>query len=246
MVSGIHVGCAGWSIPAGDRNAFGEGESALARYATRFTCTEINSSFYRPHRPATYARWAAAVPAGFLFSVKVPKTISHDAGLRGTGPLLDRFLAEAGQLGDRLGALLLQLPPGLVFEARVATTFFAMLRRRTDTAVACEPRHASWFTPAAEDALRRHAIARVAADPARHPAGVVPAAAEQCAYWRWHGSPRIYYSAYEPCALAALAAQVQAAHRPAHTAWVIFDNTAHGKATGNALHLQRLLENDHA
>ncbi len=246
MVNRIHVGCAGWSIPAEDRNNFGEGESALARYATRFSCVEINSSFHRPHRPATYARWAATVPAGFRFSVKLPKTISHEAGLRGAGPLLDRFLAEAGHLGDRLGALLLQLPPGLAFDARVATTFFAMLRRRTDLPMACEPRHASWFTPAAVDLLQRHAISRVAADPPRHPAGAAPAADIGCAYWRWHGSPRIYYSAYPAPALESLAEQVRQARQPGQVPWVIFDNTAHGRATGNALHLQRLLENDHA
>jgi len=242
----VRVGCAGWSIAAEDRSAFGEGESALARYATRFTCTEINSSFYRPHRPATYACWAATVPLGFRFSVKLPKTISHEAGLRATGPLLDRFLAEAEHLGDRLGALLLQLPPGLAFDARVAATFFAMLRRRTPTPVACEPRHASWFTPAATDLLQRHAVSRVAADPPRHPAAAVPAADPRCAYWRWHGSPRIYYSAYPAPALEALAGQVRQACQPGQVPWVIFDNTAHGKATGNALHLQRLLENEHA
>ena len=242
MEAKVRVGCAGWSIAAEDRSAFGEGESALARYATRFTCTEINSSFYRPHRPATYARWAATVPLGFRFSVKLPKTISHEAGLRATGPLLDRFLAEAEHLGDRLGALLLQLPPALAFDARVAATFFAMLRRRTPTPVACEPRHASWFTPAATDLLQRHAVSRVAADPPRHPAAAVPAADPRCAYWRWHGSPRTYYSDYDEQALHRLAAEVRAASTEGHPCWVIFDNTAHGFATANALRLLALLE----
>ena len=246
VVPHILVGCAGWSIPADDRAAFGEGESALARYATRFSCTEINSSFHRPHRPATYARWAATVPAGFRFSVKLPRTISHDARLQGAGALLDRFLDEAGHLGEHLGAFLLQLPPSLAFDARHAATFFAKLRRRTALPVACEPRHASWFTPSAEGMMQRHAIARVAADPPQHPEGAVPVVQGGCAYWRWHGSPRVYYSAYEAAALTALAAQVRTAHTKGMTSWVIFDNTAHGKATGNALHLKHQLETSHA
>ena len=162
----IRVGCAGWSIAAAHRALFGAGDSALARYATRFDLVEINSSFYRPHRRATYARWADAVPADFRFAVKVPRAITHDARLRATGPALGTFLEECGGLDRKLGCLLVQLPPSLAFDARAASTFFAMLRRRWDGRAACEPRHASWFAARADALLRRHRIARVAADPA--------------------------------------------------------------------------------
>jgi uncharacterized protein YecE (DUF72 family) len=168
----VRIGCAGWSIPGRYAALTGEGESMLARYATRFSAVEINSSFYRPHQQRTYERWAASVPAGFRFSVKLPKAVSHDAALRGCGPALDRFLEETAGLGRRLGGLLLQLPPSHAFDARVAAGFFGLLRRRTDTPVVCEPRHASWFTPQAEALLGRHSVARVAADPARGATGV--------------------------------------------------------------------------
>ena len=137
------IGCAGWSIPSRYATHFGPGDSLLARYATRFDVVEINSSFYRPHQRATYARWAATVPANFRFSVKLPRTISHDSGLVGVGPLLDRFLDEVGGLGRTLGALLLQLPPSLALDTRRAGSFFRALRRRTPVPVVCEPRHAS-------------------------------------------------------------------------------------------------------
>jgi aspartate/methionine/tyrosine aminotransferase len=55
---------------------------------------EINSSFYRPHRPSTYERWAASVPASFRFSVKVPRSITHERRLADADALLDAFLAE--------------------------------------------------------------------------------------------------------------------------------------------------------
>lgn len=234
------IGCAGWSIPSRYATHFGPGDSLLARYATRFDVVEINSSFYRPHQRTTYARWAATVPANFRFSVKLPRTISHDSGLVGVGPLLDRFLDEVGGLGRTLGALLLQLPPSQVLDTRRAGSFFRALRRRSPVPVVCEPRHASWFSTQADALLQRHAISRAAVDPARVAAGALPGGAQGWHYWRWHGSPRMYYSDYPDAALADLAAQV--VHQPgkAQAPWVIFDNTAHGFAIANALRLKEL------
>ncbi|NIK31710.1 uncharacterized protein YecE (DUF72 family) [Xanthomonas arboricola] len=246
----VRCGCAGWSIPAADRAAFGDGASVLQRYATRFDAVEINSSFHRPHRASTYARWADSVPEDFRFSVKLPRSISHDARLHGTGALLDAFLAQAGALGTRLGCLLLQLPPSAMFDAPVAARFFAMLRRRWDGGVVCEPRHASWFLPQAQALLARHRIARCAVDPAPVPDAATPGATAGPQYWRWHGAPRIYYSSYDDGALQTLADAVRNAAKeathPQAERWVIFDNTAAGLAVPNALQLQRLLQTDRA
>lgn len=239
----MRVGCAGWSIPREHAALFGEGESMLSHYATRFDAVEINSSFYRPHQAKTYARWAAAVPAGFRFSVKLPQVISHERALQGCGPVLDAFLDQVQPLGRKLGGLLLQLPPGLAFDARLAATFFALLRRRTDAHVACEPRHAGWFTPRATALLQRHAITRAAADPARVPAAACPCGDHRWHYWRWHGSPRIYYSAYGEAALRSLIASVRA-HPARGGTWIIFDNTAHGHAITDAALLQKLLRRE--
>lgn len=235
------IGCAGWSIPSRYAAHFGPGDSALARYATRFEVAEINSSFYRPHQRTTYARWAATVPSEFRFSVKLPRTISHDSGLVGVGPLLDRFLDEVGGLGRTLGALLLQLPPSLALDTRRAGSFFRALRRRTPVPVVCEPRHASWFSAQAEALLQRHAISRAAVDPARVAAAALPGGAQGWRYWRWHGSPRMYYSDYPDAALANLAAHVVQHPGQAHAPWVIFDNTAHGFAIANALRLKEIV-----
>jgi uncharacterized protein YecE (DUF72 family) len=240
----VRIGCAGWSVPSRHGALFGEGDSHLARYATRFDIAEINSTFYRPHHARTFERWAAAVPARFRFSAKVPKAITHDARLQGTGDALTAFFDSLAGLGPKLGGVLVQLPPSLAFDARVAGRFFAMLRRRSATRVACEPRHASWFTPAAEAALQRHAIARAAADPARLPEAAHPGGAGVAArwsYWRWHGSPRIYYSRYDDEALEALAQALVRKGSPRAPAWCIFDNTAHGHAMDDAARLQERL-----
>jgi uncharacterized protein YecE (DUF72 family) len=95
----VRVGCAGWSIPKEHADRLPAVGTHLARNAGRFPAVEINSSFYRPHRRTTYARWTNSVPADFLFSVKVPKVPTHERRLVDTGDVLDEFLAEATQLG---------------------------------------------------------------------------------------------------------------------------------------------------
>ena len=156
----MYIGTAAWSVPRDVANQFpGDGQH-LERYARRFACVEINSSFYRSHQVETYARWAAMTPPHFRFAVKLPRAITHDAALRGTRKPLRAFLDETAGLGDRRGVLLAQLPPSLAWDARVARTFFALLRDSWDGPVACEPRHASWFEPAADRALARLRAAR--------------------------------------------------------------------------------------
>lgn len=230
----IRIGTAGWSIPKLSAPAFPADGTHLERTARVMAMTEVNSSFYRPHKPETWARWAASTPSGFRFAVKLPKAISHEARLAGADAALERFLAEAGMLGDRFGPLLVQLPPSLRFDRAVAEEFFAILRARFDGDVVCEPRHASWFTDGAESLLVAHRVARVAADPAPVPGAGEPGGWDGLRYWRLHGSPVIYRSAYEPAVLDMLAERflAEAALRPV---WCVFDNTADFHALDDAL-----------
>ena len=230
----IRVGCAGWSVPKEHGDRFpGEG-THLERYAARFPAVEINSSFYRPHRPATYDRWAASVPAGFRFSVKVPKEATHERRLVDADDVIDRFLGEATHLGEKLGPLLVQLPPSLAFSGAAADRFFTALRDRFDGLVALEPRHPTWFGTQAEDLVAQYRIARVAADPAVVPEAAQPGGWNGLIYRRLHGSPEIYYSNYEPDVLESIATSISAEAADSEV-WCIFDNTAAFAATGNAL-----------
>lgn len=240
----MRIGCAGWSLPRSEQERFPEAGSHLERYASHFRAVEINSSFHRPHRPATYARWSASVPSAFRFSVKLPKTITHGQRLRDAGGLVETFLSEASGLGDKLGCLLVQLPPSLSFEASVASAFFADLRSRSAGTVVCEPRHPTWFTPEADGLLEQLEIARVAADPACVPDAAEPGGWRGVSYYRLHGSPRIYFSAYSEEYLAALAERIREDAEKGRTVWCIFDNTTLGAATGNALDLESWLNPD--
>ncbi|MFL9812200.1 DUF72 domain-containing protein [Stutzerimonas sp. VN223-3] len=234
----IFLGCAGWSLPRKQWPAFPSDGTHLQRYAGRFGAVEINSSFYRPHRPATYAKWAQSVPEAFRFCVKVPKQLTHEARLVDCDEGLDRFLHECGHLGDKLGCLLVQLPPSLAFDTTSATSFFAALRARYNGFVAIEPRHRSWLE--AEPLLKQQRIARVAADPAPFPEAAKPGGWSGFRYYRLHGSPRIYYSFYDDGWLDRLAARLME-DRQQGVSWCIFDNTASGAATANALDVQKRL-----
>jgi uncharacterized protein YecE (DUF72 family) len=237
----ILVGCAGWSLPRAVQEAFGEGASHLARYATRFPVTEINSSFHRPHRRSVYERWAAAVPEDFRFCAKLPKTITHERRMVDCAELLAQFLEQASGLGDKLACLLVQLPPSLAFDAAVAGGFLSLLRAQFAGCIAVEPRHASWFEAPADALLRELRIGRVLADPVRHAPGRCPGGWPQLVYLRLHGSPRVYYSAYEPRVLQALAGRLRLAEAEGAEVWCMFDNTASGAAAADALALQQLL-----
>lgn len=239
----VRVGTAGWTIPKVHSHALAEQGSHLERYSRTFSCTEINSTFYRPSRESTWLRWAASVPEDFRFAVKAPKTITHEAALKLTAECsgrLDEFLEQVRLLGAKLGPLLFQLPPKQTFDATSAANFFEHLRSRHQGTLVIEPRHASWFSPEADSLLRDLRVVRAAADPARAPEASEPGGFKSLTYYRLHGSPRQYYSEYGQAYVEKLAATVQEKFTDAEV-WVIFDNTASGAALGDALAMLRAL-----
>lgn len=226
----------------GRRRERAQARSQLERYANLFDTVEINSSFYRPHRPATYARWAQSVPDDFRFSAKLPRTIRHRCRLRECAVELDAFLAGVTELGGKLGMLLLQLPPTLAFWPSGSSRTCA---NRHAGAMACEPRHTSWFAPEAERLLRAFSIARAGADPARVLRAAVPGGNHRIKYLRLHGSPRMYYDAYDDAVLRRVARCLSRSKTATRERWCVFGNTARGAARVDAVRLQRLLGVEH-
>ena len=240
-MASVFIGTAGWSIPRQEAHHFPAEGTALERYSARLPVAEINSSFHRPHRISTWQRWHDSVPAGFRFSAKLPKVITHQQKLVDFEAPLGEFLAQAATLGDKLAVLLVQLPPKLAFDGEVAEHFFAALGARSPAAIACEPRHPSWFEAEADSLLASHRVARVAADPSLGPAAARPGGWRGFSYWRLHGSPVMYRSSYAdrvPAYAQALALDAQVDRE----VWCVFDNTASSAAAGDALMLRQALQ----
>jgi len=229
----IRVGLAGWSNPPAKRFERASEQTHLSYYAAHFSCVEINSSFYRAHQCATYARWRDETPAPFRFSVKMPRSVTHESHLKRCAAEVARFYEDIAALQPKLAAVLVQLPPSLEFNGRAVRTFFSSVPRLRGTKVVCEPRHSSWFTSAVDRTLRDAGVSRVAADPARCPGAEIPGAARRFAYFRWHGAPHLYYSKYSEARLAAFVATVRATK--ASEVWCVFDNTARHAAWDDAL-----------
>lgn len=232
----VRVGCAGWNIPKQAAPDFTTSGSHLNRYSEFFNCCEINSSFYRSHKPETWERWASSVPAGFRFSVKLPKAITHEARLNCTSGALSTFLRQVDLLQDKLGPMLIQLPPSLEFDYARSKAFLSLLRENHPGPVVLEPRHSSWFKERVDHLLQNFRVARVAADPPCVPTAGMPGGHTGLAYFRLHGSPRTYYSAYSSDFLDRLATRLSN-FALASEAWCVFDNTASGNAIENARQL---------
>jgi uncharacterized protein YecE (DUF72 family) len=228
MIGRVYVGCATWAIGAANESLLPPGRSNLARYARALTAAEVNSSFHRSHRLDTWGRWARSVGPSFRFSAKLPKTISHERRLVGCGELVAAFLAEVGMLGEKLGPLLLQLPPSFAWDEPLVGAFLDLLAEHV---VVVEPRHASWFEDEVDAFLAARRIARVAADPAVVPRAAQPGGWDGLRYFRLHGTPVTYRSSYRSEFLDTIAPQLRAGD------WCVFDNTASGAALGNALDL---------
>lgn len=173
--------------------------------------------------------------------LRLPETITHEAKLSCTSEVLSAFFEQVKLLHEKLGPVLFQLPPSLQFDHARTSKFLSLLRRNFTGDVVWEPRHSSWFNNQVDDLLKKFRIARAAADPACVPAAAMPGGLSTLAYFRLHGSPRWYFSAYSGDFLNRLAAQLANLGAGARV-WCIFDNTASGSAAQNALELAATLK----
>lgn len=239
----FYIGTAAWTLPKGYRDEFGEGASQLERYATRLLGVEINTSFYRDHKPETYVRWAESVPQGFRFSVKLSKIFTHEYGLRRGEKDLTSNLSDILGLGEKLGAILVQLPPKLTFDETTASNFFAEIRSSYSGPLVLEPRNISWDGERARLLATRFNVSRVISDPQPYFSRTLERSDfADVVYMRLHGSPDMYRSNYETDRLKVYVEILKEYAAQGLCTWCIFDNTTFGHATGNALIMNSLLK----
>jgi len=160
----LRVGCSGWGYDdwVGPFYAPGTQKSEwLRQYATAFDLVEIDSSFYNLPSPATVAAWRDAVPDGFLFTAKFPKRITHEMKLVGVEEQIARVYKSMGELGRKLGVLVVQLPPSIRYDKHRDTVeaFIELLDPKVRHAI--EFRSQTWFNDEVSSMLQEYNIAAV-------------------------------------------------------------------------------------
>jgi uncharacterized protein YecE (DUF72 family) len=161
----IWVGTSGYNYPEWKGSFYPEKLSAakmLPYYAERFATVEINYTYYRVPNTKILAGWSGETPERFKLTLKAPKRITHDARLRDCAELLDYFLKTSATLGDKLGAILFQLPPYLKKDYPLLDEFLALLP--PGTCAAFEFRHASWLDEQVFARLRAQNVALCVAE----------------------------------------------------------------------------------
>ena len=234
----VYVGCAGWSYddwqgvfyPTRKPRGFDRLE-----YVSRFfDAVEINSTFYRMPRGNVCDSWRCRTPGDFCFAVKLNRLITHRKRLIDPAELLGAFCESVDLLGDKLGVILVQLPPRWKAAAGRLEDFLAMCRRGCRWAV--EFRDSSWLCEEVFASLRRHNAALVVHDLiADHPRDVTA----DFVYLRFHGAGQKYGGCYSPQALSAAARRICGLLDDGLDVYAYFNNDAHGHAVRTARDLQR-------
>jgi uncharacterized protein YecE (DUF72 family) len=206
----ILVGTSGWQYRDWRGPFYPEGLPQrlwLEHYAERFDTVEVNNAFYRLPERDTFAKWRARTPDGFRVAVKVSRYLTHIRRLRDPEEPVARFLERATALGDRLGPVLLQLPPTLRADPAALDATLALFPR--DVRVAVEPRHASWWSAETESVLKGHNAALCWADRKGRPVTPLWRTAD-FGYLRLHEGRAHPWPHYGPAALGSWLERVDA------------------------------------
>jgi len=207
----------------------------LGFYAQYLNTLELNVTFYRAVKPVTFQKWYETVPADFLFSVKMLRFITHIKRLTVESESVRRFLRDIGTLKDKLGVVLIQLPPSLKYDRSRMIDFFDLLDPGLKYTI--EARNKTFVDDEFFSILQERGIAWCIAESAgRYPCH--EAVTASFVYVRLHGRIVLYASNYTDGELRELAGKIRGWARDAY---VYFDNDFQGFAVLNALTLARLL-----
>lgn len=234
----IRIGTSGWSYrhwvdrfyPAGLRS-----EQWLVHYARQFDCVEVNNSFYRLPTAETVDHWRAQTPDGFLFTLKASRYITHMKKLQDCAAPLAAFMQLACRLGDRLAAVLFQLPPHWHVNPDRLARFLDLLP--DDQQFAIEFRDPSWHVEPVYALLRDHGVGFCQFDLGglRSP----PVVTAKLVYMRLHGPHRVYGGSYAERELQSCAEQIRAWDAEGCNVFVFFDNDQDACAVQDAQRLQQ-------
>ncbi len=242
---GLFTGTSGWSYKHW-KDVFYPAEvrpsGYLEYYLTKFSCVELNASFYHLPKESTVEGWVRRTPDNFRFCPKLSRFITHQKRLAGCEEALDRFMELFEGMKNRLGPLLIQLPPGMTFDGPLIMDFLDLLGKYSGRhRFALEVRHPSWITDSFFELLRQHQVAFVIADSG----GRFPfheAVTSDFVYLRFHGPENLYASDYDESTLQWYAEKIAEWLRSDLEVWVFFNNDYHGYAVKNALRINELVQ----
>jgi uncharacterized protein YecE (DUF72 family) len=237
----VHIGTSGWSYDHWDGVLYPPGTPArdrLAHYVRRFGTVELNASFYRWPRNATFAGWRRRLPAGFQLSVKAPRGLTHAKRLHAPEAWVPRLTSSWHELGDRRAVLLVQLHPA--HERDDARLDFFLGQLPPWMRVAVEFRHPSWHTDGVFALLERHGAAYCVMSGARLPC--VLRATAPFVYLRMHGPDpdHLYAGSYGEHDLSWWADRVGEWAAAGRDVYAYFNNDGCGHAVRNAARLREL------
>ena len=236
------VGTSGW-VYAGWREHL-YADAPVRRWleiASRtFDALEINGSFYTQIKPETYARWARETPDGFRFALKGHRFVTHYKRLRDAGDSIARLRDQASPLGEKLAAVVWQLPARFELDLARLDDFLGALGCWAGARHALELRHRSWFVPAVADRLREARVAVCLSDAPDFPMWREVTA--DLVYVRLHGHTRKYASQYSAAHLARWADDTRRWLAEGRDVHLYFDNDGEGHAVHDALMLRAMLD----
>ncbi|MFG2715497.1 DUF72 domain-containing protein [Streptomyces goshikiensis] len=210
----------------------------LEEYARHFPTVEVNNAFYRLPTPETFGHWRARTPPGFVMAVKASRFLTHVKRLREPAEPVQRLMTHAAALGDRLGPVLLQLPPTLRVDAAALDACLACFPSGTHVAV--EPRHASWWTDEVRSVLVGRGAALCWADRGSRPVTPLWRTADW-AYVRFHEGRARPWPHYGRAALRGWADRIADTWPRDADVYAYFNNDPGGAAVADAQAFRRLV-----
>ncbi|MEI6947023.1 DUF72 domain-containing protein [Paraflavisolibacter sp. H34] len=235
-----YIGCSGFYYKEWKELFYPKGLPAarwFEYYCNHFNTLEINNTFYRFPQLKTLQGWYEKSPAPFIFSVKVPRLITHQHQFENTEETLHEFylLLQDG-LKEKLGPVLFQLPPQMAYAPALLDTITSQLHASFANVI--EFRHISWWRPEVQQELQRRGIAFCGVSFPGLPDEVMATA--PLLYYRFHGVPRLYHSSYGDAYLKTRVEQA-ASQSEATRTFLYFNNTASAAALSNARFVQGIV-----
>ncbi len=237
MPGKAYVGTSGWNY-RGWKDTFYKGvpqKDWLRFCAERFTAVEINATFYRQQEKATFEKWRNQTPPGFRFAVKGNRYLTHNKKLKDPEEPVGREKERASALGEKLSAVLWQLPGNFSKNLERLIGFAEALSQWSEVRHAVEFRHPSWFDDEIAGSLKEYGLAVCLSDAADWP--MWDRVTTDLVYVRLHGHTRTYASAYSIGHLQSWADRIHGWLKMEYDVHVYFDNDTEGAAPRNALQL---------